>query len=78
MLNSFRPDAERLGGAVRVRWGKVLLPDGTTVGLAPLAALTSQRLALQRHHHVPPKLLRQRGAVLDVVQPVHLPLMFYT
>lgn len=51
---------------------------GGWLGSAQLAAVTSQRLALQRHHHVPAQLLGQRAAVLDVVQPVHLPLVFDT
>lgn len=47
-----------------------------SAGLA--AAPTSHGLALQRHHHVPAQLLSQRAAVLDVVQSVHLPLVFDT
>lgn len=43
-----------------------------------IGAASSQRLSLQRHHHVTAQLLRQRGAVLDVVQAVHLPLVFDT
>lgn len=51
---------------------------GGWLGSARLAAMTSQRLALQGHHHVPAQLLGQRGAVLDVVQAVDLPLVFDT
>lgn len=43
-----------------------------------LAAMTSNGLALQRQDHVPAQLLSQVAAVLDVVQPVHLPLVFDT
>lgn len=69
-----------LGEAAVFRWGQVLRSGwhGGWLGSARLAAVTSQRLALQRHHHVPTQLLGQRGAVLDVIQPVHLPLVFDT
>lgn len=39
---------------------------------------TSQLLALQRHHRVPAQLLSQCAIVLDVIQPVCLPLVFDT
>lgn len=51
---------------------------GGWLGSARLAAVTSDGLALQRHHRVPTQLLGQSAAVLDVVQPVHLPLVFDT
>lgn len=51
---------------------------GGWLGSAWLAAITSNRLALQRHHRVPAQLLSQSAAVLDVVQPVHLPLVLDT
>lgn len=69
-----------LGEAAVFRWGQVLRSEwhGGWLGSARLAAVTSQRLALQRHHHVTGQLVSQRSAVLDVVQPVHLPLVFDT
>ena len=69
-----------LSEAAVFRWGQVLRSGwhGGWLGSAWLAALTSHRLALQRHYHVPAQLLSQRCAVLDVIQPVHLPLVFDT
>lgn len=45
---------------------------------AQFVAETSQLLALQRHHRVPAQLLSQCAKVLDVIQPVCLPLVFDT
>merc|ERR1712035_278308 len=69
-----------LSEAAVFRWGQVLRSGwhGGWLGSAWFAAMTSHRLALQRHHHVPAQLLGQRAAVLDVVQPVPLPLVFDT
>lgn len=54
-------------------------PDGTAVGSSPRGAPpASDGLALQRHHHVPTQFLGQGPPILDVVQPVDLPLVLDT
>lgn len=39
---------------------------------------TSDGLALQRHHHIPTQFLCQGPPILDVIQPVYLPLVLDT
>lgn len=54
-------------------------PDGTAVGLAPLSLpVTSQRFPLQRNDRVTTKFFCQCHAVLNVIQTIHLPLVFDT
>lgn len=69
-----------LSEAAVFRWGQVLRSrwHGGRLGSAWLAAVTSNGFSLQRHHRVPAQLLGQSAAVLDVVQPVHLPLVLDT
>lgn len=69
-----------LGEAVVFRWGQVLQSGwhGGWLDSAQFVAETSQLLALQRHHRVPAQLLSQCAKVLDVIQPVCLPLVFDT
>lgn len=44
-------------------------------GWSRRGARASDGLALQGHHHVAPQLLGQGPPILDVVQPVDLPLV---
>lgn len=81
--NSFRKgqiQSKLLSEAAVFRWGQVLRSGwhGGRLGSAWLAAVTSNGFSLQRHHRVPAQLLGQSAAVLDVVQPVHLPLVLDT
>lgn len=73
-------DSKLLGEVTVFRWGWLLRSwwHGGWLDSARLAAAASQRLTLQRHHHVTAQLLGQRPAVLNVVQAVHLPLVLDT
>lgn len=59
--------SEQLGDAA-VGGVRCFSPEGTALAL-------SDGLALQRHHHITTQFLSQGPAILDVVQPVYLPLV---